>query len=151
MVIDVSAVPDSQRAAVAIVTSPDREVLLQLRDDIPGIAHPGFWGFPGGSLEPGEEPLAAIKRELREETGMRVQVARPLFELIDALEDGGNGKLLTVFHIHHSGSVRDLVVGEGRELRFFPLTGLPARVPAHVVEAVKRFLDCGADAAITCQ
>ncbi|WP_327425709.1 NUDIX domain-containing protein (plasmid) [Streptomyces sp. NBC_01527] len=139
--INMFAVPDSQRAAVAIVTNPDREVLLQLRDDIAGIVHPGCWGFPGGSLEAGEDPLVAIKRELHEETGMHVKAARPLFELVDALDDGGNGKLLTVFHIHYAGPVQDLVVGEGRELRFFPLSRLPSKVPSHVAEAVSRFLE----------
>ncbi|MFD9499964.1 NUDIX domain-containing protein [Streptomyces sp. NPDC060035] len=143
--IDIVAVPDSRRAAVAIVTNSDREVLLQLRDDIAGIAHPGCWGFPGGSLEAGEDSPAAIKRELREETGIHVEAARPLFELVDALDDGGNGKILTVFHIHHAGPVQDLMVGEGRELRFFPLSNLPSKVPSHVAEAVARFLEDSAE------
>lgn len=129
--------------------APVPEVLLH-RDNIAGIAHPGCWGFPGGSLEAGEEPLTAIKRELREETGMCVEVARPLFELLDALDDGGNGKPLTVFHIHYPGGpVRDLAVGEGRELRFFPLSNLPSKVPSHVAKAVSRFLEDGTEPTVS--
>jgi 8-oxo-dGTP diphosphatase len=41
--------------------------LLQLRDDIPGIAAPGTWGLFGGHLDPGEAPEAALRRELLEE------------------------------------------------------------------------------------
>lgn len=149
--IHIAAVPDSQRAAVAIVTNTDREVLLQLRDDIAGIAHPGCWGFPGGSLETGEDPLAALKRELREETGIHVEAARPLFELQDPVDDGGNGKLLTVYHVHHAGPAKELVVGEGRELRFFPLSNLPSKVPSHVAEAVSRFLEAGAEPVVVRQ
>ncbi len=43
--------------------------LIQLRDDIPGIVYPGVWALFGGSLEPGEEPEAGLRRELVEEIG----------------------------------------------------------------------------------
>lgn len=42
-------------------------VLLQLRDDSPGIPYPNCWGTFGGQVEDGETPFQAIVRELREE------------------------------------------------------------------------------------
>ena len=51
----------------------DGKYLMQLRDDIPNIAYPGVWGFFGGHIEPGEEPEAALKRELVEEINYRVE------------------------------------------------------------------------------
>ncbi|WP_432511555.1 NUDIX hydrolase [Kineococcus sp. SYSU DK001] len=53
-----------------IVLNPRGEVLLQLRDDVPGIPYPGRWCLPGGHLEDGEEPAAAAVRELREEMSL---------------------------------------------------------------------------------
>jgi len=54
--------------AIAILYRQDR-FLMQLRDNIPSITHPGFWAFFGGHLYPGEAPEVACQRGLLEEIG----------------------------------------------------------------------------------
>ena len=56
-----------KRAAKAIITDAQGRYLFQLRDDIPTITFPGYWGLFGGALESLETPNLAIKRELYEE------------------------------------------------------------------------------------
>jgi len=51
-------------AAFAVVMSKATRVLLVQKAD-------GKWGLPGGGIHPGEAPLDAVLRELREETGLR--------------------------------------------------------------------------------
>jgi ADP-ribose pyrophosphatase YjhB (NUDIX family) len=48
----------------------DGKVLLARRDIEP---RRGFWDVPGGFLEEGEEPLAGLRREYREETGLEIE------------------------------------------------------------------------------
>ncbi len=54
-------------AAVALVDRDDR-VLLARRPE--GKPMAGLWEFPGGKLQPGETPEAALIRELGEELGI---------------------------------------------------------------------------------
>ncbi len=63
------------RVAAAVLLRSDGHVLLAQRP--PGKAYAGYWEFPGGKLESGETPRAALVRELREELGVEVRRAAP--------------------------------------------------------------------------
>ncbi len=63
------AVPLVLVAAVVLV-DPDGRVLLAQRPE--GKAMAGLWEFPGGKVDPGETPEAALIRELAEELGIDV-------------------------------------------------------------------------------
>src|SRR5512138_121442 len=53
----------------------DGRLLLARRRDADPLA--GFWELPGGKVEPGETPEAALAREWREELGVEVDSATP--------------------------------------------------------------------------
>ena len=57
----------------AALIDGDGRVLVQQRPL--GKAMAGLWEFPGGKVEPGELPEAALIRELREELGIETQSA----------------------------------------------------------------------------
>ena len=57
----------------AALVDADGRVLLQQRP--PGRQMEGLWEFPGGKIERGETPEAALIRELREELGIQTEQA----------------------------------------------------------------------------
>ena len=56
--------------AAVVLVDADGRVLLARRPE--GKAMAGLWEFPGGKVEPGETPEAALIRELAEELGIDV-------------------------------------------------------------------------------
>ncbi len=57
-------------SAAAFILNSSGRVLLQQRSDN------GFWNFPGGGLELGESIAQTCIREVREETGLVVEIIR---------------------------------------------------------------------------
>jgi ADP-ribose pyrophosphatase YjhB (NUDIX family) len=60
----------------AILLTHDHRILLcrHSLDEPPGSA---VWATPGGGIERGETPFAALRRELREEVGLTIETAPP--------------------------------------------------------------------------
>ena len=64
--------PTMTVVAAALVDEAGRVLLQQRRPD---RSMAGLWEFPGGKVETGELPEAALARELEEELGIRVEPA----------------------------------------------------------------------------
>jgi ADP-ribose pyrophosphatase YjhB (NUDIX family) len=69
----------------AIIFDDSGRILLIKRGRPPGT---GLWSLPGGRLEPGESDAAGVRREVLEETGLRVEVGR-LAGTVDRPGPGG--------------------------------------------------------------
>ncbi len=65
---------ETHRVHVVAAVIRDRVGRVLLARRPPGGPHGGLWEFPGGKVEPGETPEAALAREIREELGVGIAV-----------------------------------------------------------------------------
>lgn len=86
----------AEKPTVLVVAAiVEREGRLLLNRRPAGDALEGKWEFPGGKVEPGEDPRHALVRECREELGCRVEVGS-VYETIHA--DTERAWLLLLFY-----------------------------------------------------
>ena len=93
----------------AAVLIREGRVLLTRRAEGQHLA--GMWEFPGGKLEPGESPEAALTRECLEECGIEIEVG----EILDVTHHRYPEKdVLLLFYrcALRTGAVRNLQVAE---------------------------------------
>lgn len=99
------------------------EVLLQRRGDF------GKWGFPGGAVELGETPEQAAIREVKEETGLEVEIRGLIGIYTDCDMKYPNGdkaqSICIVYEFQVTGGEVACDEEETLELKFFSLDESP--------------------------
>jgi len=108
--------------AALILVEPDG-YLMQRRDPRPDIWYPDHWGLFGGAVEPGEAPLSALARELREELELELDPAQARYFVGFDFDLSGVG-LAQYFRRYYLVSITRaacarLRLHEGAEMRVF--------------------------------
>lgn len=103
-------------ASVALVDARGW-ILLQERDEHP-VIDPEKWGFPGGGVEPGEEPEAAAYRELEEETGVSLRDGLVRFDGFDVHRTAHTSDRLVLYAAWVGLTDDDVECHEGRQMLF---------------------------------
>lgn len=131
-------------AAVIVRVFPDgvARVLASRRRHPPALA--GRWEFPGGKVEPGEDDLTAVRREIAEELGIAITVHGPLGDQLPMIGVGHTGFWQPFLAVAH-GEPQLIDHAEHRWLAAAELDELPwltSDVP--VLPRVKDALDLAA-------
>lgn len=109
---------NSKPTASAFIFNKKGELLLVKRRWPPGK---GLWDVPGGFLENGEEPIKGLKRELKEELNINIQVDKILGIIMDKYKFQGEiVKTLNILYLvkKYQGKIKcDTDVGEARWFR----------------------------------
>lgn len=108
-------------AVAAIITVEDGRYLMQLRDDIPRIFYPGHWGCFGGAVNPGEDDVGAMRRELAEELEMQVSAVKEFIRFNFDLRKLGQKQCYRIYYEFKvaAAEVSRFVLHEGAEMNSF--------------------------------
>jgi ADP-ribose pyrophosphatase YjhB (NUDIX family) len=137
-------VPERQRIA-AYGVCVDAQGRLLLARAAPSLSLRGRWFLPGGGVDHGEHPTAALRREFEEESGLTVELG----PLLDVLSDVRTLPDATVLHTvrliyrvaRWNGTLRAEREGTTDAVRWVEREELAALPLAHYVEeVVARFL-----------
>jgi ADP-ribose pyrophosphatase YjhB (NUDIX family) len=131
--------PQAPVAAVGAVVIDGDAVLLIKRAFPP---RQGEWSLPGGQLELGESLADGVRREVREETGLEVEVG-PVVEVFDRVHHDEAGRIryhfvIVDFLCHPRGGT--LAAGDdAADAHWVPRAEVAARgVNAWAVEVIER-------------
>jgi 8-oxo-dGTP pyrophosphatase MutT (NUDIX family) len=81
---------------------------LMVRDDRILLTHHkkiGLWLPPGGHIETREDPVTALRREIREETGLEIEI------LSDSVDPGASDEIVQVLPLPHHIQVERIADG----------------------------------------
>lgn len=113
--------PEIVRVSAGILVRDGAVLACQRRPD---QSHPGKWEFPGGKREAGETMAQCLRRELREELGIDVEVGAELWRHEHAYA-GGPPVALVFFRVDRfAGEPRNLVFADLRWIELADLAGL---------------------------
>jgi len=124
--------PQTFRANVgAVIVNADGLVLALERKKIPGS-----WQLPQGGLDEGEEPQEAVRREIREETGietvhLELLATTPRWLAYELPEESrsqktGRGQVQKWFLFRFTGLDEAITMGDGKEFRAWEWTSMQA-------------------------
>ncbi len=117
--------------AVQALLERDGRVLLARRGIEPRL---GYWDLPGGFVEEAETPELAVRRELREETGLELETAE--LERIDIEPYGDRFVFSVTYRVTADGD--PVPADDVVELRWFAPSELPAEMAFPGQEKVLR-------------
>jgi len=120
-----------------IVSEDGRSVLLVCRKRPP---ESGFWSIPGGAVEFGETFEVALKREVLEETGLRVEIG-DLLSLTDHIvpEDSTHWVTPQFLAAIVGGKLQNLEPDKHEALEWHLLDHLPKDLTMPTLNALRRY------------
>jgi nucleoside triphosphatase len=122
-------------AVAALIVAPDNRVLL-----VRTSKWSGYWGVPGGKIDYGEEMLTALKREMREETGLEIEAIEFAF-VSQIINDSLFYKAAHFISFEYIARSQSLAVVPNEEIVEWQWLPLAEALCAHINPYTKQLLE----------
>jgi 8-oxo-dGTP diphosphatase len=110
-----------KQVVAALMVQADGKVLICQRTKHQSL--PLKWEFPGGKIEPGEQPQEALRRELEEELGVQAKIEQEIARVCYTYQNG-NAVDLRFYRVReYQGSLVNRIF---RDIRWVELKQLPS-------------------------
>ncbi len=112
------------KTATAIIPFPGSKILLIKRNTVP---FKGYWGLPGGRMNPDETIEQTTVREAKEETGLDVEIVYKIGEYVEkGIKDDVDYEYYPAcFLVRVVGGELKRQVSEIQDIKLFSLKELP--------------------------
>jgi len=127
----------------ALILNENSEVLL-LKRGRKTRNQAGLWCQPGGGVEFGETVEQAIKREIKEELGIDIELLRYLCYTDQIMKDEGQHWVAISYLAKIiAGQPKNLEPNKHEQIRWFALDKLPSNLSDTTVDSISAFLAPG--------
>ena len=98
---------------VICIILKNKKLMLQLRDNNKNILFPNKWGFFGGGVKVGENPIYSVKREMNEELNLKN------FKSLKFINNYFDSKTDSLFYVYILRLKEKFELKEGEDYNFF--------------------------------
>jgi len=125
----------------ALIFNKKKEILLMKRGG-KVYNNSGWWSKPGGKIEYGETASKMVKREIKEETNINIDVWGYLPHTDHMIKkEKQHWVSINFIATYKSGKLKNMEPHKCDELGWFPLNKLPKKVNQTTRESIKNYLD----------
>jgi len=115
----------------------DNQLLLIKRNKEP---FKGFWSLPGGRVKLNETIVGALLREIKEETGIKIQPL-DIFDEYSTLDRDPRGRFVSIVYICRPLSeIKKKKTQEAQDIKYFSLDNLPKKLGFDHKDIIKDFI-----------
>ena len=115
----------------------DKDEILLMKRKTGTKLEKGMWSRPGGTLEFGETAEETVKREIKEELGIDIEVKFHDYSENIVNEDGKHWVALGFIGKIISGEPKNLEPHKHEEIKWFPLNNLPEDLSSYTKNAIE--------------
>ena len=122
-----------------IIDEQNKMLFIKRKKDNPH--NPGTWDHPGGRLNPGEDIIQGLKREIKEETNLEVDVIIPLEAHSFTRQDGQHITLVCFLCKKNSNDFR--LSEEHSEYKWIDIEKDKDMIPSWDLPVIENYLKFG--------